>query len=440
MTTLFSKKDSMVLDTPVKSEYDNLESASCHSGPRAGIQRDNKLMPKAFRFAQSGRSMVEMLGVLAVVGVLSIGGIMGYSYGMDKYRANETINDVNLRAMDIMSQLTQGGEPNLNAWETTTSGGYSISLNSDEAPLNYYIKVEKVPYDVCHIISETMPETVVIEVDNDTEQCADGENTMYFSYAGFDAAKAGLNKTDDICETDTDCNECQICYDGLCANLVDETPCSKGMCENGVCLKSGGEPEFTQETCSVDADCGDVGCAGCNDGVCSFNSLSCTKNGQAGKCHNGLCEVGACTTNKDCKSNQYCRNTNASCTEEKGSMCSELDFHKYTISYTDEDGNDKTETWYVSNYNMNWFNNKNACEALGRKMVSDPNELIYNWNGKTDTPSPNNRLIALRNAVGVDFNIWTEKPYPTNPSCTFYCVRSNGSATAINRNVGNGHI
>ena len=36
---------------------------------------------------QSGRSMVEMLETLAIIGVLSIGGIAGYSYGMDKYRA-----------------------------------------------------------------------------------------------------------------------------------------------------------------------------------------------------------------------------------------------------------------------------------------------------------------------------------------------------------------
>ena len=427
----------------IKRNNDICASIVCHSQTKMLSSCHSRAMTRESRKhecrIESGRSMVEMLGVLAVIGVLSIGGIAGYSYGMDKYRANETINDVNLRAMDIMSQLTQGGEPNLNAWENTTSGGYSISLNSDEAPLNYYIKVEKVPYDVCHIISETMPETVVIEVDNDTEQCADGENTMYFSYAGFDEAKAGLNKTDDICETDTDCNECQICYDGLCANLVDETPCSKGMCENGVCLKSGGEPEFTQETCTGNTDCGDDGCAVCNEGVCSFNGNSCTKNGQTGKCYNGLCEVGACTTNDDCKSNQYCRNANTGCTEGTPSMCSELDFHKYTISYTDEDGKDKTETWYVSNYNMNWFNNKNACEALGRKMISDPNELIYNWNGKSgNTPSPNNRLIALRNAVGVDFDTWTEKPYPS--SCACYGVHSNGSALHLNRNVGNGHI
>ena len=37
---------------------------------------------------ESGRSMVEMLGVLAIIGVLSVGGIAGYSLGMRKHRAN----------------------------------------------------------------------------------------------------------------------------------------------------------------------------------------------------------------------------------------------------------------------------------------------------------------------------------------------------------------
>ena len=86
-------KDIMPLDSHIKYEYDNTESSSCHSGLRAGIQRDDNLMPKAFRFAQSGRSMVEMLGTLAIIGVLSIGGIMGYSYAVDKYHANQIINN-----------------------------------------------------------------------------------------------------------------------------------------------------------------------------------------------------------------------------------------------------------------------------------------------------------------------------------------------------------
>lgn len=41
---------------------------------------------------ESGRSMVEMLGVLAIIGVLSIGGIAGYTMAMNRYRANELLD------------------------------------------------------------------------------------------------------------------------------------------------------------------------------------------------------------------------------------------------------------------------------------------------------------------------------------------------------------
>ncbi len=39
--------------------------------------------------ASTGRSMVEMLGVLAIIGVLSIGAISGYSKAMFKYKLNK---------------------------------------------------------------------------------------------------------------------------------------------------------------------------------------------------------------------------------------------------------------------------------------------------------------------------------------------------------------
>ena len=38
--------------------------------------------------AQSGRSMVEMLGTLAIMGVLTIGGVAGYRYAINKSNAN----------------------------------------------------------------------------------------------------------------------------------------------------------------------------------------------------------------------------------------------------------------------------------------------------------------------------------------------------------------
>ena len=42
-----------------------------------------------------GRSMVEMLGVLAIIGVLSIGGISGYTLAMRRYQVNEIMNIAN---------------------------------------------------------------------------------------------------------------------------------------------------------------------------------------------------------------------------------------------------------------------------------------------------------------------------------------------------------
>ena len=44
---------------------------------------------------QSGRSMVEMLGVLAIIGVLSVGAMSGYSKAMMKYKLNKFSEGLN---------------------------------------------------------------------------------------------------------------------------------------------------------------------------------------------------------------------------------------------------------------------------------------------------------------------------------------------------------
>ena len=41
-----------------------------------------------------GRSMIEMLGVLAIIGVLSIGGLAGYTMAMNRHRANQILDYV----------------------------------------------------------------------------------------------------------------------------------------------------------------------------------------------------------------------------------------------------------------------------------------------------------------------------------------------------------
>ena len=69
---------------------------------------------------QSGRSMIEMLGVLAIVGVLSVGGIAGYSKAMEKFKINKTADQVSQIVTNIRTlyaqQTTYAGLNNVSAY------------------------------------------------------------------------------------------------------------------------------------------------------------------------------------------------------------------------------------------------------------------------------------------------------------------------------------
>ena len=56
---------------------------------------------------QCGRSMIEMLGVLAIVGVLSVGGIAGYSKAMEKFKINKTAEQISHIATNIRNLYAQ---------------------------------------------------------------------------------------------------------------------------------------------------------------------------------------------------------------------------------------------------------------------------------------------------------------------------------------------
>lgn len=57
---------------------------------------------------ENGRSMIEILGVLAIIGVLSVGGIYGYKVAVQKHRANEIVQTASILA--TLSQSADGGE------------------------------------------------------------------------------------------------------------------------------------------------------------------------------------------------------------------------------------------------------------------------------------------------------------------------------------------
>ena len=53
--------------------------------------------------------MVEMLGVLAIIGVLSVGGIAGYSKAMNKYKINKTTDQVSMLVANIRTLFSTQG-------------------------------------------------------------------------------------------------------------------------------------------------------------------------------------------------------------------------------------------------------------------------------------------------------------------------------------------
>lgn len=74
---------------------------------------------KNFKSEQSGRSMVEMLGVLAIIGVLSVGGIAGYSKAMAKFKLTKAMDQVSTTVTNIRTLYS--GQPNYDGLTTTTA-------------------------------------------------------------------------------------------------------------------------------------------------------------------------------------------------------------------------------------------------------------------------------------------------------------------------------
>ena len=84
---------------------------------------------------ESGRSMVEMLGVLAIIGVLSVGGIAGYTMAMNRYRANEVVDMANKYAVIaysayMTSKMMNNGTADANAIPSFASTGLFGSHSS----------------------------------------------------------------------------------------------------------------------------------------------------------------------------------------------------------------------------------------------------------------------------------------------------------------------
>ena len=81
---------------------------------------------------ESGRSMIEMLGVLAIIGVLSVGGIAGYSQAMNKFKVTKTTDQIQTMVQNIRTLFSS--QKNYAGLDSATNSKllYSAGILNDE--------------------------------------------------------------------------------------------------------------------------------------------------------------------------------------------------------------------------------------------------------------------------------------------------------------------
>ncbi len=200
--------------------------------------------------SQSGRSMVEMLGVLAVIGVLSIGGIVGYKLAMNHYQANQIAHEMNMMRTDAQVKIAQGtenltlGSPyddhkiNFNDYKTN----FDCALaNEEEVILNdvscyaanaYYIELQEIPEDVCQPLvrlingMDNLIDFYVNEPDAEgvgKDTCDEGNNTLTAIF-GADSDSNAI-KCDDA--EGPECPEnLPICLNHICVECETNAQCT----------------------------------------------------------------------------------------------------------------------------------------------------------------------------------------------------------------------
>ena len=332
---------------------------------------------------ESGRSMVEMLGTLAIIGVLSIGGIAGYSYGMDKYRANQTMRDISLRTVDLLTQASQGRtELSLAEWdkETTIYDFANPAYVEGENLIAFDVgTTKKLPKSVCQMVFDGLSNTVAqIDINGtpstSNDNCGE-DNTMTFYFAAGGNASAGTGTgggtTGEQCGS-TVCGTCQKCENETCVTAHDyEMKCTTNDNKTGWCVSGTCEPDTT-----------------CN-----------------------------------CGPNQYCADKNTSSNHPTPDKCKDLNFRTEKIDGT---------TYYISNDEMSWWDAVSACKALGNKQLLS----VYDFIDSADDTGQSS-YVDIQTAFGkelfekawnssINAYIWLKEPTDKTHATYMFYVANDG--------------
>jgi len=289
---------------------------------------------KNYKRSQKGRSMVEMLGVLAIVGVLSVGGISAYGVAMKKHKANELLHQASMLATTVSAQaMTNNGTLPTTIMDFGSSSYGTFSKTVTEKGNQFVLTIEGLDSDVCDQLKKGGIIQNVQCVDSTKETGKKDAQISYYKnlttnekdgYAGgaygpqvdgngcYEVSYKGgrccdIDKTVKVCpgdaKPDTSCtpNPPRVadhicsCEDGGAGKDGDGWYCTPGgtwMCPSGAEICTDGPLEGRCEyECSCDAppEGEDGWSCDTESGVRSCPNGQCTAGAYAGKCMKSCC-------------------------------------------------------------------------------------------------------------------------------------------------------
>ena len=391
---------------------------------------------------EQGRSMVEMLGVLAIVGVLSVGAIGGYSYAMNKHRTNELIYEATKRAQWVGTQLEMNNSnPSINTFGNDSLGGGRFTgqvLQLENGQIG--IAVADLKEAVCDTIKNEIGDNTVIRAIKDST--GTGDVTCEDNGTAALIFNRDLSITDSPNSGSQGGNEPEPEEPQEPEEPTLDCGAHGEQVGNACACDSGWQGDDCSEQKPVDQNCSGHGYWNIYAMVCECNT------GYYGyDCSEQTTET--CADNDDCDEGYFCHyNGNVSCTDGPSGEAGKC----VKVSGA-RGGNKNGYTW--SNSAMDWYSAENFCDAQGKDMISisdlscpytlDQYKANYNYGyccataGSSIISGCNNNysstITALRNA-GVPWegyqHYWAEDL--TNDSCSAFLVNlTDGSVQVVNR-------
>lgn len=285
---------------------------------------------------ESGRTMIEMLAVIVIVGVLTVGGITANSIANRLFRENVVYEEVETLVSGITdtyswarsySELTENAvcdneivagicicnkETGTPVCKLKNVFGGSITIHPADNGQTFLIKYENIPLNVAEKLEEkSWQNAYIVRSTCDEDLCL-------VVFAPDDGADRGTEDNNDVpredhpCQNSYDCNiaSCEVCDDGICMAGCDEDEvCIGGSCRAPICkTNSDCSENSSKKYCAVSNDprnntcveclknnhCDEDACNHCSNGNCTYKC----EPGQV--CSNGSCSTVACTTDSQC--------------------------------------------------------------------------------------------------------------------------------------------